>query len=397
MTATLYTGPLYSVGPMLGGNSGSTLTPAASSITTGPSSFYQGFGIPDVRYTPLNKDNMLPGTVKMSFINADFCSVDAVPTTAAAANLAAVQNVTSGTAMTLATTAVSGVATNIPIVPFGSQTIVIAPIALDFGFQLVNCTTGSTNVTVTDSSKFLVGEPLVIANVGNAGGTSALLTNVVSITSTTVIVIANAPLATNSSTPAGTGEQWGAIYNGARTTPTFWQPYLIAGPGLAFDPTQGLARAVSITGVTGGTGGTFLISGYDIYSRPQTQLLTVGAGAVTVNTTKAFKFIASVVPQFTDAHNYSVGTASIFGLNYLVRKFEYLSYFFNGVGVSSATGFVTADVTNPATTTTGDSRGTVAQTANGTARLVIFSQPETLAGLTANPNAPQSLYGVTPV
>ena len=115
---------------------------------------------------------------------------------------------------------------------------------------------------------------------------------------------------------------------------TFWPTGLVQSSGVIIDGLPSLVmfgtagsfstgfynrstcvgRCVSISGVSGGAGGTFTVAGLDIYGYPMTQLVTVTAGANTVNTLKAFKAILSVTPNFTDAHNYSVGTADIFGL-----------------------------------------------------------------------------------
>ncbi len=153
-----------------------------------------------------------------------------------------------------------------------------------------------------------------------------------------------------------------------------------------------VGRGVSITGVSGGAGGNFLIKGYDAYGYAMSQLLTVGAGAVTANTTKAFKVVTSVVPQFTDAHNYSVGTADIFGFGILATYFGDVDVFWNSAAITSSTGFVTADTTTPATTTTGDVRGTYAvqSASDGTKRLQMFVTP-TLGGLVTNPTT--GLFG----
>lgn len=157
-----------------------------------------------------------------------------------------------------------------------------------------------------------------------------------------------------------------------------------------------VGRCISITGVTSGTGGAFLVSGYDIYGYPMTQTVTVGAGVNTVNSTKAFKVITSVVPQFTDAHNYSVGTADIFGFGIYANLFESTFIHWNGSVVTASTGFVAGDVTTPATALTGDVRGTYAvqSASDGVKRLSLAGGP-VLTAVQANPTI--GLFGVAQV
>jgi hypothetical protein len=160
-----------------------------------------------------------------------------------------------------------------------------------------------------------------------------------------------------------------------------------------------LARCVSITGVSGGAGGAFLVSGWDIYGVPMTQTITVAAGANTVNSTKAFKYIKSVVPQFTDAHNYSVGTADIFGFDLRTDLWEQVEVFYNQSFVTVATGYTSAVATSPATATTGDVRGTYAVQAatDGVKRLAFYQTMSIQQMIQATPTNYISLFGVTQV
>ena len=153
-----------------------------------------------------------------------------------------------------------------------------------------------------------------------------------------------------------------------------------------------VGRAVSISGVSGWAGGTFTVAGLDIYGYPMTQLVTVAAGANTVNTLKAFKVVTSVTPNFTNAQNYSVGTADIFGFGILATYFGDVSINWNSAVITAITGFVTADTTSPATTATGDVRGTYAtqSASDGTKRLIIRVSP-TLGSLVTNPTT--GLFG----
>lgn len=154
-----------------------------------------------------------------------------------------------------------------------------------------------------------------------------------------------------------------------------------------------VGRCVSITGIAAGTGGNFLVSGFDIYGFPMSQLITVAAGVNTVNSKKAFKAITSVVPQFTDAgHTYSVGTADIFGFGIRADFFEASLIRYNGALLTANTGFTIADPA-VATNLTGDVRGTYAvqSATDGIKRLGLAISPS-LGGISTDPTT--GLFGV---
>lgn len=163
-----------------------------------------------------------------------------------------------------------------------------------------------------------------------------------------------------------------------------------------YQHTTFIQRAVTITGVAGGAGGNFLVSGYDSYGYPLTQLLTVGAGAVSATTLKTFKFITSVVPQFSDAHNYTVGTADVFGFPIFSALFSSLQLRWNNAVVTSATGYTAGVTTSPSTNLLGDVRGTYAvqSASDGTKRFTLSMRPA-LGSMVTNPTT--GLYGVAQV
>lgn len=161
------------------------------------------------------------------------------------------------------------------------------------------------------------------------------------------------------------------------------------------DPAKAAARAVSITASSGGVGGAFLVSGYDLYGYPQTEKITAASspsGATTTNGKKAFKFINTVTPQVTDTFNYSIGTADIFGFPLRCDTFPYTVVGFAGAIIASSTGFVAADTTT-ATNTTGDVRGTytVQSVSNGVKTLQMF---QTISP--ANISTITGMFGVLP-
>lgn len=405
MVMTHFTGPLISSGAV-GGSNGGTST---SNQDAGPNVAYQGEAIFDPRYG-FNKDNVLNGTIRCSYLSTGFVSCDAVPSTLSATNIATAAAPTSGTAMSLAG-ASSGIATNVPFLPFQSSAVLTANIALDFGFDTMNCTGANPVVTVANSAIYWIGMPVVVANVGNSGATAALLTYVTAIPSATTVTLNAAPAATNSAAPVGTGNSWGPTgLAGATLTPSWYQPYVAAGADLIYDPTQGISRGVRIvTTQTAATGGTFTVTGYTNYGELQTQLLTHPGNVATIWSKKTFKFIQSVVPNFTDTATYSVGTSDVFGFAFRNDKWEYDNFFWAGASISTSNGWTKADTTSPATNGSGDVRGTIqigtngpsttgatGGSSNGTLRIYLQLDMPAYNMIRATPSAPQPMYGVTP-
>lgn len=291
---------------------------AATSPDAAASVIFAATAVQDHRL-PFNRaNNVAPGSASpacqvLGWLNDGFvCTVDAVPATATSAAIAALANVTSGTAMTLVSASGAGI---------------------------------TVNTTAFTCLPFL---------------------NVIP---ATALSIAGNP---------------GYLRVGTRDITAF------------YDPTTMLTRAVSITGVASGTGGNFTVAGYDGYGQAQTEVIAAGAGVSTVNGKKAFKWITSVTPAFTDAHNYSVGLADVYGLNIAADRFAYTDTYFNDI-ITTVTGFVAADATTPATTTTGDVRGTVTGASNGTKRLQVFVVPSAARVAQAPQNLSVGLFGVVPV
>lgn len=96
------------------------------------------------------------------------------------------------------------------------------------------------------------------------------------------------------------------------------------GPMGAWNPVFGVARCIIVTTNGDDTVGFYTVNGYDVYGFPMSQKLT-GVNNTTVTTTKAFKFISSIVPSGTIAStSVSVGTTDVFGLPLRADRFPYL-------------------------------------------------------------------------
>jgi len=138
-----------------------------------------------------------------------------------------------------------------------------------------------------------------------------------------------------------------------------------------------VARAVTVTSGGNDTGIAFLIKGHDIYGQSMSQLLT-GASGAAATTTKAFYDVVSVTPNGAASSTVTVGTADVFGLPIALTVGSYVG----DVGWTSSNVFaldtgtlVLAVATSPATTTTGDVRGTyVPSTASNGANRLVFTQ-----------------------
>ena len=346
MALTIISGPSITTGNT---NSVQNTEPDA-----GPNVDFQGSALADPRF--VGAVGAAPGgKIFGVYANPYFSVVDAVPQPATATRIAAGANAVSGVPMVLTTTQGVGVSPAIPVVPFGQAYLaanVVNVLALDFGFTTANTVAGSPVLTIPANAwrNFKKGQNLIISGGGVAPNTPLLATvlNTVAPNATTITLNVNVNQ-TMTATQVGTSD-----LNSVAA-----QPYAFAGAIALSDPTQNLSRGISITGVVGGSGGAFLVKGYDIFGQAMSETITVGAGAVTTYGNKAFKYISSVTPQFTNAFAYSVGTADSFGFAIRSDFWEYMNIFWNGTFLSVSTGWTGSDNTLPATAVTGDVRGTI--------------------------------------
>ena len=423
MGVTAASGPFHAYGSM------AALSAAYGDVTpdynldAGPGIEYQGDAVPDVRF-PYLKDKVGGYTgVVPAFLNLAYLqSVDTIPLTASTTNLANTQPLTTAN-FVMAMASATGVTVGIPIIPQATTAASTASFALngaspitttlvlDYGFAFGNVTSGNKTITVADSTRFTIGMPLIIADAGAASAGTPLITYCTGTPTSATITVNDAPLRSVNPTPIGTGNQWFPSENGIVYS-TAHLPYVAAGPGLFLDPTQSLARNVQLVAAAGATATSVTVTGYDLYWQPQHEQITVTAGS-TVQGKKAWKAILSAAANAADAgHNYSLGTGDVFGFAFRSDKWEYTNIFFNGGFAATSAGWLTADITNPATATTGDVRGTVASASiatvgaasNGTIsalaltgrRLAIFQSMPIWNMLQATPANPQWMYGQTP-
>ncbi len=154
-----------------------------------------------------------------------------------------------------------------------------------------------------------------------------------------------------------------------------------------YDTSTMISRALRVVSGNGGDSGTVTIAGYDVYGYPMSETITISAGG-TATGEKAFKFVTSATVSGTIT-NGTIGTTDVYGFPLRVDTVGYARVWFNNALITSATGFVAADTTDPATATTGDVRGTylTASASDDAKRLQIF--------LAIDASNIGSLFGVT--
>lgn len=328
----------------------------------GPSLIYQGLGIPDPRFLGTIQGvqtGIYP--VPAYGYGARILALDITPTLGTTTQIAAAAAVTSGTAMTLATTVSTGRVPNVPIVPYGSAwtaaNVVTTKLALDMGFLTCNTTAGSptiSNLAAGSARYFFAGQKLIL---GEGGGTGVpqivTVLTTPAITATTLTLVENV-VASKTGTalafahPSGLGAfPYASGRNGG------------GGPTFLMNPGGMTARVVSITSPdAGATGGAFTVRGYDIYGQAMTETITHAGAATTAYGLKAWKYITSVTPGFTDTATYSVGTGDVFGLPFRSDFFEDVQLTWIAAWQTANTGWLPAVLT-AASATTGDVRGTI--------------------------------------
>jgi hypothetical protein len=370
MTNTNFRGPANSLGAMEDSTVGED---------DGPNYIYQGTLFPNLRGGLFNKDGFGAGRVPGFMDNPQIVSVDNIPSSASTTILAAASTTLSGTGATLVTVApgnttagVPSVATGVPIIAFGTSTPVTAALALDFGFTTGTTTAASTTLPVVDTTLFTQGQWIAIGGAGNAAKTATLLTQVQAINATT-LSIAPAALGTLANAPIGGANlfnqslPYATQFGPGTPAPNAVANELAAGMFRIFNPIGAIARNLTVTATaTAAAGGAFKVSGWDIHLQAMTESITVAAATtVTAFGKKAFKYVASVIPQFTDATGtYSIGVGDTFGFPVRADRQEYTDWSWAGNFKTTQTGF-TAPVLTTATSTSGDVRGTLQVSALG--------------------------------
>jgi len=129
------------------------------------------------------------------------------------------------------------------------------------------------------------------------------------------------------------------------------------------------------------------ITGTDVYGIPMSEAITLN-GTTAVSGKKAFKTITRVAASAA-ATDFFVGTGDVFGLPIRADSRNYVLTAWGGAFVTTGT-FTAAVTTSPATTTTGDVRGTFApaDAADASKRLTLYV-------FVADDDTQTGLYGVT--
>lgn len=372
----------------------------------GPSNFGQGVSLADPRpffnYDPgQNFGALNAGWTGMN----GFTTINAIPMTLSSTIIAAAAHTVGGTAMTLASTSVDGLAVGVTIPRSDTGVNATKLLKIDplVASVAANLTLGSNIMTVTTVNaagghcynQLCAG--MVLTDATTAGNLP---------TGTTIVGWAangggsgGGLLGTYTLSANATATATGDTITGLYTGPYLTVPFGPAGTIQSFNPGDMISRAVKIVSTTSQVVQTFTVNGFDVFGYPMTELITtVGTSATTTNGKKAFKYIQSVTPSVTDGTgSYSVGTQDIVG--FPIRSDAYqvgaeydITLMWNNATVAASTGYVAAVLTTP-TNATGDVRGTWAlQTAasNGTLRLMLTQTP-----LVPNFNSAVGLYGNT--
>lgn len=353
----------------------------------GTSLFFNGTGILDPRAPFTYQPGQNFGAATAGFLgSSNIQTLNYQPYALSTSAIAAAANVVSGTAMTLVSSnsTTTGVSVSQYTINYNTGTLVSGLLMLDglasftgvvaSGVLTASSVTGTIIVGMTISGTGVTAGTTITAQLtgptGGAGTYSVVGSTTVS--STTITGVTSNSTTGNVSLRLGMGDV---------DTIQMWNPQALC------------ARAVSVTGAASASGSvSFLVSGYDIYGVPMSELIGPVAASTTVSGKKAFKYIASVVPNATDAINYSVGTLDIFGFPIRSDFFGDVAINYNATGITASTGYVAAVTTSPATTTTGDVRGTYAvqSVTDKTKRLFFYqNSPVTNIGSIAG------LFGVT--
>ncbi len=369
MADSNFRGPVNSMGALEVDGATANVTPL-----DGPSMFYQGVAMPDVRSAPFAKDGFRPGQ-QLAWVAGSYWTVDNIPQLRGTSVLATTQVGTAATALPLATAQVAGVASaaniavGVPIIPLGT-TVATFVIALDFGFATGTTVAASTTVAVVDNRYFSQGQWIIIGGAGNSAATRSHIAQVISIATANITTITIAPAAVTglSNVPIGQGNLFGGdlvtvgTQFGPQTASASAHSFggaFAAGLAKVINPRECLSRNISIQSVTAQSM-SGIVSGWDLWGNPMTELISLSSQTSAAGK-KAFKYIGSFTAGTGSAGGtqaFSLGLGDTFGLPIRCDEWEQTEVCWNGSSMTNSNGF-SAAVTTPATSTTGDVRGTL--------------------------------------
>jgi hypothetical protein len=406
MAASVSSGPLVALGGLTGAPSG--MQPTEYSQQIGPSIFWSGFGIPIIG-AAANKDSINPGAVQALYAASPIQTINSVAV-AGGATVANAATASVGVPLANTPTFAPGIAPGTQVTVAGTP--VYNAVGLDIAIDKAAAVAGSPIITLAVPAniwRYAKGMWIAVAGAGLAGATLFGQIMALGTPANGQITLSVNAVISQGAAEVGLSNRFN-LYAYGNPPPSGLSDFLACGMGRFLIPESASTRGVGVTGVAGGTGGNMLIQGLDIFNRLQSEIIAVGAGAVTTYGRKTYGRFISATPQFNDNHAYSVVTSDLIGFPLSVLPAPAPQPVVTFAGTAYA-GAVTqyADLTSPATTSTGDPRGGLQMSTkgpnagatgggpNGTGILTVTQTISTLAACLGGILNPGPLFGVTPV
>ena len=351
-----------------------------------PSLFVQGSGLLDPRPFFTYNPGQNFGALTAGWLGTNrIMTLNVIPASASATIIAAAAHTVNGTAMTLASSAATGLQVGRSVQRSDTGVVVTGLLELDPPSSSVTASisAGTTIMTVTalgtGTAHNILSPGMVLSGTSVTTGTTLL------------------PFGTNGTNGSGTlgtyaistapsaGISGGTITGTASVSQAVnTVPFSTAGTINLWNPTALCSRTLLYTcNNASGATTTFTARGFDIYGYPMTESVTITPGsATTAAGTKAFKYIQSITPNATDAtYTFSVGTNDVIGFPLLSQAFTVGTAYdcelmMNNAVIAATTGYL-AGVPTTATATTGDVRGTYAlqTSSNSTLKFIVLQSP----------------------
>ena len=374
MAKDTFTGPIVALGTLAGGQGGGQ--PREYSDELGPSIFFGGIAMPVVTAVS-SKDRMGPGAIASVFCAFPIRTINAAISVGNGA-LTTPGPAVAGTPLVNLSGYALGRA---PVPVIASGGVSTFGIALDMGLDTAGFTTAATNnvtlATPANAWRYRVGQWVCLLN-GAASG-AALMSQITTITPATgVMTVFPPPVASVTGQIALTNRFNPNLY-GASGPPSSIASTASAGTARLVIPEVGNTRGIGIQGSASGVSTIFDIVGTDGTGAIQTETIIGPVGAANVWSKKTYDSFISATPRTSDAHNYTVGTSDFIGFPLPVLSTDSIVAMSLGGTAVVAANFtvIPADLTYPASPTTGDPRGGIQTTANGPAVALGLAVPGT--------------------